>query len=103
MFRLENIEDSDKILANGTVLQATIQSLLEIIALDIENACNACDAYQNERLICKVWKGNEWEEKFKEYANVFVYRRDQLTRALAAHAAYGIDESNRKLDKLETS
>lgn len=100
--RIDDISDKDLALSNGDKIQDRLSSLLHSISSAIEEARNICDAYITQGLASRVWNSKSWEDKLAQCTKTFVRFRVELTLALSAHAARGVDDNSRQLRALQS-
>ncbi|KAI0371099.1 hypothetical protein BV20DRAFT_211321 [Pilatotrama ljubarskyi] len=85
---------------DGLTISMRLKDLVAKTAKDIKDCANACDAYARKRLLVKVLKSHGWDEKLKEYIQLFSDRKTEFTFAISIHTGIGVDQANDKLDTL---
>ncbi|KAI0356357.1 hypothetical protein OH77DRAFT_1503798 [Trametes cingulata] len=85
---------------DGLTISMRLEDLVAKTAKDIKDCANACDAYARKRLLVKVLKSHGWDEKLKEYIQLFNDRKAEFTFAISIHTGIGVDRANDKLDTL---
>lgn len=95
------MKDPNDIGLDGRTIEARLQGLSQQTAEDIKDCANTCDIYSRKKLLVKVLRGLDWEEKLRSFIRLFTKRRAEFEFALACHNARTVDELKVHSDEMK--
>ncbi|KAI0960928.1 hypothetical protein AcV7_000168 [Taiwanofungus camphoratus] len=101
LVQLRGVKDPNDIGLDGRTIEARLQGLSQQTAEDIKDCANTCDIYSRKKLLVKVLRGLDWEEKLRSFIRLFTKRRAEFEFALACHNARTVDELKVHSDEMK--
>ena len=99
--RLQFIDGPSNVGTDGVTIQERLQNLVDMMAEDIRQCANACDAYAKRNLVSKDLLGLKWDDILERFIKQFNRRRADIELALAIHLGVNMELAYRKIDLLD--
>ncbi|RDX45005.1 hypothetical protein OH76DRAFT_1457767 [Lentinus brumalis] len=98
---LQFIDGPSNVGTDGQTIQERLQNLVDMMAEDIRQCANACDAYAKRNIVSKVLLGLKWDDVLERFIKQLNRRRADIEFALAIHLGVNVDIAHKKLDTLD--
>ncbi|KAF7326353.1 Protein kinase domain-containing protein [Mycena venus] len=101
LFQLQNMHDPETKGPSGAAQTERFSDLVKKITTDITSCGSFFNMYSKKGFLSKALKSKIYESELTKYATIFIDRKNELGYALKVHTAIGVDEANRKLNRVE--